>query len=323
MIAAFAVSSLNAGAALKQKIIIASGKKALLVISLSPTASEPEKFAAAELVKYLHHISGAVFRQINNDSCPQNAICLAFDEELSKETYSIRVTGNSLFLTGGSGRAVLFAAYDLLERLGCRWFAPAFSFYEGQTEFIPHKAELSFESNGPVLERPAIKYRKLDVEEGLSHSVASLKEMIDWMPRLRFNTLMVPLNYGGGNRVMWDNWRRELTPELKKRGLMIEVGGHGYQNFLNAEMDDNGLFKKHPAWFGKNRDCEPDAGGNLVFNTSNKDAVGYLIFNVVDYLKSHTEIDVFDFWPPDGARWAECPEMAGTRITSGPAGSLS
>ena len=37
---------------------------------------------------------------------------------------------------------------------------------------------------------------------------------------------------------------------------MIEVGGHGYQNFLNAEMDDGRLFREHPEWFAQ------DASGN-------------------------------------------------------------
>ena len=37
---------------------------------------------------------------------------------------------------------------------------------------------------------------------------------------------------------MWDKFRERVTPECRKRGITIEVGGHGYQNFLNAEMED-------------------------------------------------------------------------------------
>jgi hypothetical protein len=47
---------------------------------------------------------------------------------------------------------------------------------------------------------------------------------------------VVPLNYGGQGRVKWDNWRVALTPELQRRGIWIEVGGHGYENYLNAQM---------------------------------------------------------------------------------------
>jgi hypothetical protein len=129
------------------------------------------------------------------------------------------------------------------------------------------------------------------------------------MPKARYNTLQVPLDYGGGGRVRWDNWRQALTPELDRRGLDIEVGGHGYQNFLNPEMEGGKLFERHPDWFGKDAQCRPSRAEHLVFDTSNPDAVAYLIANVIRYVKAHPEIDILDFWPPDGARWAECKEM--------------
>ena len=46
-----------------------------------------------------------------------------------------------------------------------------------------------------------------------------------------------------------------------------------------------------------------------IINTANPDAVSYLLDNAVRYLKAHPEIDVFDFWPPDGGRWATCKEL--------------
>jgi hypothetical protein len=48
----------------------------------------------------------------------------------------------------------------------------------------------------------------------------------------------------------------------------------------------------------------------LVFNTSNPDAVRFFLGSIRRYLVAHPEIDIFDCWPPDVARWAECPEMA-------------
>jgi len=47
-----------------------------------------------------------------------------------------------------------------------------------------------------------------------------------------------------------------------------------------------------------------------VFNTSDPQAVNYFIGNIRRYLREHPEIDIFDCWPPDVAKWAECPEMA-------------
>jgi len=200
--------------------------------------------------------------------------------------------------------------YDLLHRLGCVWNAPDFSFYKtGASEYIPHQPELVYVATGDVREHPVFRYRKLDVEEGQTHTVGNLRQMIEWMPKLRYNVLQVPLNYGGWGRVKWDNWREALTPELKKRGLLIEVGGHGYQNFLSAAMEDSTLFKKHPDWFGLNKNCQPTADEYSVFNTANPEAVAYLIGKVVAYIRQHPEIDIFDFWPPDMARWADCPSQ--------------
>ena len=63
---------------------------------------------------------------------------------------------------------------------------------------------------------------------------------------------MIPFNYQGDGKVQWDNWREALTPELKKRDMLVEVGGHGYQNFLNAKMEGGEVCSTNiPDWFGK------------------------------------------------------------------------
>src|SRR5690606_9966199 len=65
-----------------------------------------------------------------------------------------------------------------------------------------------------------------------------------------------------------------------------------------------------PEWFGRDEQCRPSRARRHVFNTENDEAVEYLVGNVIRYLRERPEIDIFDFWPPDGARWAECPEWA-------------
>ena len=305
----FGFLHLNAFARREGRILLAKNSHAQLAISLTSPSTETLNFAVAELSRYLQRISGAAFsiKQPQNNSKP--AILLKDDKSLLKEDYQIVVDGNKIILSGGSGRAVLYAVYDFLQRLGCVWIAPQLDFYNGSSEFIPRKPVLFYNNSNPVKEHPRFRYRKIDVEEGLSHNAENLKQIIAWMPKARFNILMVPLNYGGGGRVEWDNWRKQLTPELKKRGLMIEVGGHGYQNFLNAGMEDSAVFYRHPEWFGKDKNCDPSTAEYRVFNTSDKDAVQYLINNVLTYIYSHPEIDIFDFWPPDGAHWADCPDF--------------
>ena len=47
---------------------------------------------------------------------------------------------------------------------------------------------------------------------------------------------------------------------------------------------------------------------NLVFSTANAEAVATFAANVKQYLHAHPEVDIFDAWPPDGARWSQAPE---------------
>ena len=292
-----------------QKIQLAKNNKAQVSVILPDQPTETIQFAASELSKYLHQISNATFVVFSDQHLQSPAIIIEQDKTKQQEEYAIEIAKQNIILSGGSGRAVLYAVYDFLERLGCRWLAPGFSLYNGSAEYIPRNMNLVYETNGKVYSHPQFTYRNLDVEEGRSHNIENLKQLVDWMPKLRFNILMVPLDYGGNGRVQWDKWREALTPELKKRDLLIEVGGHGYQNFLNAGMNDS-LFKQHPDWFGKDKNCNPNSSEYLVFNTSNHDAAQYLIHNILKYIRQHPEIDIFDFWPPDGARWAECPEFA-------------
>ncbi|MBS1563923.1 MAG: hypothetical protein JST39_06015, partial [Bacteroidetes bacterium] len=293
----------------RQQVTLAENGKAMAGIRIAAAASATEQFAARELSVYLAKISGAAF-PVHASGAAAGNITLAVDTQLPEEDYSISIRDKGIFLSGGSGRAVLYAAYDLLHRLGCVWLAPSFSYYEGRAEYIPRRRTLRYGTDGTVYEHPRMAFRKLDIEEGRTHTIENLQQMIDWMPKVRLNVLMAPLNYQGAGRVRWDNWREALVPGLKKRGLLIEVGGHGYQNFINARIEGNSLFIQHPEWFGKNKNSLPDSSEYIVFNTAHPDAVRYFIKNIIAYLRVHPEIDIFDCWPPDMAKWAECPETA-------------
>ncbi|HEU4642212.1 MAG TPA: DUF4838 domain-containing protein [Gemmatimonadaceae bacterium] len=298
------------------EVTLASGGRTSYAIALPASASEPEAFAASELAAYLRRITGATFAVVRGAAGPR-AIVLrtgssAATAGLAGDAYAIAVRGERIYLTGGSPRAVLYAAYDLLERLGCRWLAPSFDYYDGASEIVPRAPTLVYRATGDVIERPTFAIRKLDMAGARSHTVETVRQIVEWMPKLRFNTLMVSMKSGPRGSVTWDDWRGPIVPELKKRGLTLEVGGHGYQNFLAANMRENGetLFQRHPDWFGRDSSCAPSRSPTLVFDTGNPDAVAYLVGNVVKYVTAHPEIDVFDFWPPDGARWAECRTLA-------------
>ena len=280
--------------------IVDGNTRAAVVIPPKPSAAE--SLAASEIANYVESISGAKLDVVATDEPPMGSLVLGRGAGLGEEGYCIEIKDGRLLLTGARDRSVLYAAYHLLGRLGCKWLAPKYAFYGDSAEVVPKKDRLVLEVDKPIVETPKLKFRKLYVEEGHTHSAGNLLQIIEWMSKTRRNTLVVPTDYQGAGRVKWDNWREALTPELRKRDITIEVGGHGYQNFINAEMPE---VKAHPEWLGE-KDGQRQTGHGFVFCSSNAAAVDFLVRNVVAYLKARPEIDIFDFWPPDGSKWCEC-----------------
>lgn len=300
-------------------LVLARDGKTPYAIVTGASATGAELLAAEELAAYLKRMSGAEFAIRSGFAGPADAsivVCRQGSAEaagiepplgaLPPEGFGLAVRGKRVYLVGADDRGVLYAAYEFLERLGCRWLAPAFAFYKGSHEVVPLRGEVGFVQAKDAVYKPVLKFRKLYVEEGHSHNAENLRQLVAWMPKLRFNTLVIPIDYSGRGAVKWDNWREALTPELKRRGICIEVGGHGYQNYLNATMEDGRLFREHADWFGMDEKGDRTPQPNRVICTSNRQAVAYLENNVLKYLKGHPEIEIFDFWPPDGAKWCTC-----------------
>lgn len=287
--------------------LLASQGKALYNIYVSNASNETLRFAGEELKKYLDQISGANFAITPVSG--NNAIIISIAENhlsQAENSYTISKDKSEIHLSGIDEAGALYAVYDFLSQLGCRWAAPAFDFYNNKHEYIPRSNTLVYTHLNNQQETPAFKYRKLYIEEGLSHNSTNLSQLVEWMPKARFNILVAPINYQGHGKVKWDNWRTHLIPQLKKRGIKVEVGGHGYQNFLNASMESGTLFNKHPEWFGMNEKGERSADKKWVCCTSNPEAVAYVHRNLLAYLKARPEIEIFDFWPPDSEDWCYC-----------------
>jgi hypothetical protein len=276
----------------------------LLVATLPTVARGSEQFATEELDRYL--------RQMSPDGSLDYTIEVAIDPAIAGaaggEAFSIAMDAQKLEVTGSNAYMALHGAYQVLDMVGYRFLAPQFAHYRGAAEVAPPKKPLDLRLDRPIVRKPKLKFRKLYVEEGISHDIETLKQLVEWMPKVGYNTLVIPTDYGNRGRVRWDNWREALTPELQKRGITIEVGGHGYENFINAEMEGGRLFERHPEWFAKDEKGKPQKSTKFVFCSSNADAVAYVTNNVIAYLKDRPEIQIFDFWPPDGARWCACED---------------
>ncbi len=300
-------------------VVLADGGKALYTIICPKDAPEPERFAAAELKKYLGQITGATFTVAQKTKGP--SIVVGNPQRLpgsvtrpEGEGFIVAQKGETIYLAGGCPRATLYAVYDFLETLGCLWAAPGFSYFRGTESRIPEAKTLKVDLGKERYETTRSKYRRYYAPSpGTTHE--EMVAFVDWMPKLRYNVLGFRLQ---GKDMSWTAQREKLLPELRKRGIIVEDGGHGYDHFLSPLIEDGKLFEAHPEWFGvSKRFGKPENGyrsdqKRVIFCTTNPNAMAYMQRNVVEYLKARPEIEIFDFWPPDQDVWCECDQCTAT-----------
>jgi hypothetical protein len=310
-----------------------------------------ECFAALELQHYLRKITGRAddfpthsFDAPFDGPAPEEAIVitsmaglrarkrpvgLAINveplklEALGPEAYHIHTAseqGGRITTIFGVGRlGALYGVYDLLHRLGCRWFAPGDSHEE-----IP-SLKLDRLPDFDVTERPAFATRGFHAWEDRGNPA-----FIVWMARNRLNYWCVEQ---GGH------------PFLHKLGIRMAGAAHDAQSlFLNPAspypynhprfdgdeakpkdpyplsdqfQGDAGkdgklsTFEAHPEWFaleGGKRVPGIRGDGGTNFCTSNPHAVAEFMRSFVQAIAEgrYRDANVIRFWTLDGGKWCTC-----------------
>src|SRR5262245_37659356 len=106
------------------------------------------------------------------------------------------------------------------------------------------------------------------------------------MGKARMNVLAIPYDLDLSHVSSYDSLRPQLVPLLAQRGIVVEVGQHGYEDWLPRS--------RYPQYY------QP---GFTVFDIADDQAVGAYVDAVVAYLSGRPEIGIFDAWPPDNATW--------------------
>jgi hypothetical protein len=258
-------------------------------------------------------------------------------DALGPEGYRIlsaAADGRRITVVAGGGRVgTRYASYDLLYRLGCRWFAPG----EIHEEVPPAETILDLD----VTERPAFLMRGFLAWEDRGN-----RDFFLWMARNRLNEWCVeqgnhPLLHKLGIRMvggLHDAEGRFLNPpsSYPYRHSRFPAGnvGRAFQPGREPRHEDKpadpypvssqyqgdanrdgklSYFEAHPEWFPmvKGRRVPGIEGWfGTNFCTSNPHATAEFMKNFVRAIVDgpYRDAEVIRFWTLDGGRWCECPE---------------
>lgn len=230
--------------------------------------------AAAELKKYLkteeNKQDGTIYVGVV-DNFP---VLSDRAESVTEEGILIRISENAVYISGGSGRAVLYAAYEFLERFcGWRFFTP----------------DLETEPDGTMhLENQTYQYN----------------------PPFDFRMILLPLMGEGTLHYQ----KRHLNSRWGSVPLPAEQGGSVFYADSNAHtfqdlLPDSVYFDEHPEYFAVNEDGQrirdPLCGTSLCL--SHPDVFDIVLDNVRKILKKNPTAKFISVSQNDGPHYCHCP----------------
>ena len=89
-----------------------------ITILISEDASPLEQMAAKEIRRYVYLRTGELLPIVDIVFAGKPTIGVHINENLEEQEYSLKTTGNSLDISGGTPQAVLYGAYEFAEQLG-------------------------------------------------------------------------------------------------------------------------------------------------------------------------------------------------------------
>jgi hypothetical protein len=182
---------------------LAQGGQSSAVITTVGPATPVLEYAATELQRWLREISGAELPITAADApsdAPGFSLQIAADATtLGSEGYRLETRGDTLHITGGTGRGVLYGVYGLLEdHLGCRWFT-------SEIHAVPRQNTLLLPRLNETV-RPVLEYREPFVTECRGG---------DWVARNRCNSTGATLEARHGGKLQYNGFVHtfaELVP---------------------------------------------------------------------------------------------------------------
>lgn len=283
--------------------ITREGKTAVsLVVEQETTA----QFAAEELRKYISAMSGCELTIRTADQpregaaiymgsvpwCERAAGCDLNGSLLKYDGFRLKSFEGGLILTGLYGRSVLYAAYALLERLGCRWYAAG-----ERGQIVPALDRIAIEALD-VIDNPSFEIRSITEDTSKQPADIWIEEMletVDWCGKNRINSFHVHASPTGE----WET-SEPVIDAIKQRGIRYEFGGHGIEHAVDRER-----FERQPELFIE-KNGKRIKSGNIC--SSNEEALKLLSDGVESLMAKRPHVDMYRIWFADvnDGSWCEC-----------------
>lgn len=184
------ISILVQGRSMAEKLKIVDHGNAKAVIVLSQDAALSIRHGAEEIQRSVKQISGAelpIVSSVPPDSDKKVSIVLQQDTHLAEEEFQLKSSGNTLTISGGGKRGVLYGCYALLEDiLGCKWYTSTISYTPKHKTIILPEIDRR--------DKPAFEYREPYYTECFDG---------DWAVRNRVNGNGQHLDDVRGSRVIY------------------------------------------------------------------------------------------------------------------------
>lgn len=301
------------------KVTIASrGWSDWMIVEASPESGVC-RFAVEELKKYLKLVSDYEFIAAH-DAGDYSAITVGLRSDLRPEElallpapkagydgYSIAVDDTKIVVAGDNERGTVYGVYDLLERIGCRWFFPQQD--PDDVEVVPDLERVVLDTAAksvasPMsirIDNPSSFYFEIDSEV--------MKKQLDAAMKSRYNGIGWQCDhktYVGDQYAELE--RTGVIEEIKKRGMMLHGPAHSYPHFMKNEY-----FDEHPEWFGMRDGVrrKQEIGG-AQFCWSNAEARRKFIDNAERFVLGSPGLDIFCTLGFDGGIACACPRCAST-----------
>jgi hypothetical protein len=252
--------------------------KAKIVLPQAPTSLE--KFAAAELQRYVARILGAELPVLQESEAPKSGFSFFLgntrkaaqegvrrnERRMGQDGFTLRSVRDGLIVFGQDDRGTLFGVYELLERyFDVRWFMP------GEIgEYVPRSADLRL-GQVKLVFKPSFRLRWVGQGE--------------WPLRQRMNV--------------------SVTADGRDVGINWKWHFHTFRILIPPEKYAAG----HPEYFalvkGKRQITDDPTHGNQLC-TSNPDVVREVARNLIATLDAEPGIEVITLSPNDGGGFCEC-----------------